>query len=161
MKVLRNLRNVVKMGVACLAVVMMCVACDKKEQDVSYCDEDISYCDEGVIISSDSEDTVTMSYLSVYCDTIGNFCLQMDSVLRDSRCPIGVMCCWAGDAEVSFSLISNGNITNFTLHTLLIHKDTTINNIDFKLLSVDPYPKIDEMPINQEDYSVKLFISKP
>lgn len=44
--------------------------------------------------------------------------LRYVRVTNDSRCPPGVQCIWAGDAEVAFEWTSgSGAVTNFSLHT--------------------------------------------
>ena len=44
--------------------------------------------------------------------------LRYVRVANDSRCPPGVQCIWAGDAEVAFEWIAgNGATTAFSLHT--------------------------------------------
>jgi hypothetical protein len=44
--------------------------------------------------------------------------LRYVRVANDSRCPPGVQCIWAGDAEVAFEWTSgSGAVTAFSLHT--------------------------------------------
>jgi hypothetical protein len=44
--------------------------------------------------------------------------LRYVRVINDSRCPPGVQCIWAGDAEVAFEWTSgSGAVTSFSLHT--------------------------------------------
>ena len=44
--------------------------------------------------------------------------LRYVRVTTDSRCPPGVQCIWAGDAEVAFEWTSgSGAVTTFSLHT--------------------------------------------
>jgi hypothetical protein len=73
-----------------------------------------------------------------------NVSLCLDSV-RDSRCPLNVMCIWQGVAEANFTLKTGTAEIKFKLATLKFKAlgltgDTTINNIRFILKDVKPYP---------------------
>ncbi|WP_159017671.1 hypothetical protein [Cognatiluteimonas profundi] len=47
-----------------------------------------------------------------------NSALRYLRVVNDSRCPPGVQCIWAGDAEVAFEWKpAGGGMTAFSLHT--------------------------------------------
>jgi hypothetical protein len=135
----------------CLGVVFAVAGCERLEP-VDTGDGDIS----------PSNDTITLGYRQIYCDTTRNFCLQLGSILDDSRCPTGAICCWIGMASVSFDFTYGGNRhCNFVLGEMGMTRetsDTTINNIYFKLLSLDPYPDVNAMPMKQEDYVVKVLV---
>jgi hypothetical protein len=117
---------------------------------------------DGETRTNTSNDTITLGYRQIYCDTTKDFCLQLDSVLNDSRCPSDAICCWAGIVGVSFGLTYGGNQhCNFGLCECGVSRattDTTINNLYFKLLSVEPYPNTNNMPIKQEDYEVTILV---
>ena len=122
---------------------------------------DISYyrCEQ---LTIGQTDTITLAYRHIYYDTEKDFRLQIDSVCNDSRCPMNpaAVCVWAGDVEVHFDLIYSGNYRKkFTLNiNNKFQTDTIINNIHFRLLSVDPYPE-DGKTITQKDYKVKILVN--
>ncbi len=87
--------------------------------------------------------------------------IKFHSVLSDSRCPIGLICFWEGNAEVQFSYINNeGNGSDFILNTHSgFRTDTLINGYRIKLVKVLPYPEKDVI-IDKDDYMVELDINK-
>jgi hypothetical protein len=84
-----------------------------------------------------------------------------DRVAGDSRCPIGVLCIWEGDAAVAMWAQSDSHERmDFELHT---HAFFDQHSVDFHgyvitLLLVEPYP-VYEHPIPPESYSVKFIVS--
>lgn len=58
--------------------------------------------------------------------------------IYDSRCPIGVVCFWAGEAQVNFEVTGK---TKFDL-TLILHRQPvdTVDQYIFRLVDVLPYP---------------------
>lgn len=58
--------------------------------------------------------------------------------INDSRCPIGVVCVWQGEATVRLD-VSDGNLFRLTLSTLRQPADT-IGPYIFRLIDVLPYP---------------------
>ena len=81
--------------------------------------------------------------------------LRFNDVLKDSRCPKGVTCVWAGNAEIVIQL----NNTEANLNTYLDPKQTSISEYKVQLLSLNPYP-IYNVEIEDMDYSAKLLITK-
>jgi hypothetical protein len=113
------------------------------------------------IITNRVNDTIVIGYNQIYQDIENDFKIQFDSVVNDSRCPIGSECKWAGDAEVKFELLIGENHHQFSLNTNSRHQTDTIiiNQIKFKLVALDPYPEIGK-EIRQEEYRVKITTSK-
>lgn len=60
----------------------------------------------------------------------GGLLLRFNDVIEDSRCPVDVMCVWAGEGTLSVSA-STGGISG--------HYQMTINNADKKRLVVGDY----------------------
>ncbi|MCK0158075.1 hypothetical protein MWU65_12840 [Cellulophaga sp. F20128] len=91
------------------------------------------------------------------------FAITFFSVKSDSRCPIGVTCVWAGNAEVAFTFENRlGVDSGFSLNTHSGNgfiNDTLINGYRIKLLEVHPYPEKDKV-INLDDYVAEIEISK-
>jgi hypothetical protein len=86
--------------------------------------------------------------------------LHFDRVVADSRCPQGVLCIWAGEAEASFSLQANGRVvTPFTLgisgglvaadtvQSMQAFRPVTVGRYRMTLLQLDPYPKEGRDPL--------------
>ena len=113
------------------------------------------------ILTDKENDTIIIGHNQIYFDFENNFRLQIDSILNDSRCSIGANCKWEGNAEVRLDLIIGGNYQHiFVLNTHNDFKtDTLIDNINYKLVGLIPYPEINET-IDQKDYKVKIIIEK-
>ena len=52
---------------------------------------------------------IELGFNDIYYNSEYDFSLQIDSITSDSRCPIDAVCIWAGNAQVRFKLISQGN----------------------------------------------------
>lgn len=68
-----------------------------------------------------------------------------DSVISESRCPIGVVCIWAGYAMIKTSFHENGNTHSFRMMIPYINglgavNDTTINGYRIVFKDLSPYP---------------------
>lgn len=113
------------------------------------------------ILTDKENDTIIIGHNQIYFDFENHFRLQIDSVLNDSRCSVGASCKWEGNAEVRLDLIIGGNYQHvFVLNTHNDFKtDTLIDNINYKLVGLIPYPGINEI-IDQKDYKVKIITKK-
>lgn len=81
------------------------------------------------------------------------------SVTQDSRCPADVVCVWAGDAELLFSVaVGRGMAVPFTLHTTLAPRDTTIGPYRLHLTRVEPYPR-SNVRIDPSQYRATLRVA--
>jgi len=82
--------------------------------------------------------------------------LSFGQVNEDSRCPIGVVCVWAGNAQVELGIRAGmGPTYPLRLNTNLEPRSTVWSGIRITLLDVQPAPKASE-PTKPEDYSVKV-----
>jgi hypothetical protein len=106
-------------------------------------------------------DTIEIRIGEVYCNQANGIRLECDSLVGDSRCPIGATCVWEGNAELSFILEQDGDqLHEFNLNTNPgFRNDTTINDLRYKLLDLIPYPELD-VDRNIEDYTIQLIIYK-
>lgn len=89
------------------------------------------------------------------------FSIRIDAILSDARCPKDVQCKWAGNAVIRFELIHllYGN-TFFKLNTNeFFSQDIILNNLYFKLIELDPYPKVSSK-IKLKKYIATLAIQK-
>lgn len=68
-----------------------------------------------------------------------------DSLITESRCPIGVVCIWSGYVMIKTSFHENGNTHNFRMMIPYINglgavNDTTINGYRIVFKDLTPYP---------------------
>ena len=100
------------------------------------------------------------------CKTFGinttSFIICFDSLLNESRCPIGAMCPWEGYALARFK-VTQGNQQYFiklaTINVSPYKNDTTINAVKFRLDSLLPYPTIN-IPHPYSAYKAKIVITQ-
>jgi hypothetical protein len=85
--------------------------------------------------------------------------IHFDQVAADSRCPLGLMCVWEGEAKAAFSLRSGHVDSPFSLGITgsLAAADTVLSmqrfqtavvgRYHFTLLQLDPYPSAGKDPL--------------
>ena len=86
-----------------------------------------------------------------------NLLLRVENI-NDSRCPIGGICVWEGNASVEFQLTTKKGKYEFTLDTHnppIFKNDTTIESIKYQLIDVLPYPNLNE---EQPVKTVKILV---
>lgn len=82
------------------------------------------------------------------------------SVLEDSRCPKGVACIQAGQGRVALQLTHrNKKSETVELTTTSIGQEIDFNGYQVKLVSLDPYPKMDSQ-VKPAEYILSLTVSK-
>ena len=87
----------------------------------------------------------------------GKVTLQLEEV-QDSRCPDGVSCIWAGEAEVTILAQDEGEAQPHRLILTLDDQKASQGQTDkhtIQLLGVNPYPRAGQ-PTAREDYVVQL-----
>ena len=77
-----------------------------------------------------------------------------DSVPEDSRCPIGAVCFWSGNASV---LLKSDDFT-FKLNTTLSPQTISYGRYSLRLISLAPYPKIGEQ-IPKDSYVASMLVT--
>ena len=86
--------------------------------------------------------------------------IKFKAVLEDSRCPINVVCVWAGNGKVEFEILDiDGQNKTVILNTEEEPKARTLKGHKLKLISLNP-PRIDGVSISSGDYSVTLRVEK-
>ncbi len=86
--------------------------------------------------------------------------ITLDSILNDSRCPNGVECVWAGNAEVRLIYSAGDQNSTFILNTMSTFRtDTLMHGYRIKLVRLNPYPQAGS-PIKQSDYRAEINITK-
>ena len=83
-----------------------------------------------------------------------------DRVLSDSRCAIGLICIWEGDATVRLWARSNSHEKEeFDLHSHpFFQRKARFDGYVITLIKVDPYP-VYGYPTTPESYSVTITVS--
>ncbi len=86
-----------------------------------------------------------------------------DSLLQDSRCPIGALCIWQGTAVVKFSFAINSSQHDLTLSPknspLLYPSDTSLMGYKIEFLSLQPYPQTGKEFV-LSDYKAEVMVTK-
>jgi len=88
----------------------------------------------------------------------GGLKVTFDRVTSDSRCPMDVVCVWAGDATISLRLSqSAGGQVERELHTIPSGSEASYLAYLVKLVALTPYPRSDR-PIRPDDYVATLTV---
>ena len=86
--------------------------------------------------------------------------IKFRAVLEDSRCPVNVLCVWAGNGKVEFEVIDiDGQNKTIILNTEDEPRSVTLKKHKLKLISLNP-PRIDGVSISPGDYSVTLLVER-
>lgn len=86
--------------------------------------------------------------------------INFKAVLEDSRCPVNVVCVWAGNGKVEFEILDiDGQNKTLTLNIEDEPRATTLKGHKLKLISLNP-PRVDGVSISPGDYSVTLLVEK-
>ena len=84
--------------------------------------------------------------------------IYLDSVLYDTRCPLGFLCLWEGNARVRFKFISNHIASDLILNTYSQYtSDTIVNGFKIKMVSLAPLPK-SGVKTEQKEYRATMII---
>ena len=77
-------------------------------------------------------------------------------VVEDSRCPVDVVCVWAGNAVVEIGIAAGmGPTVPLQINATMAPRYVDWNGVRVTVLELTPVPRSDS-PIKPEDYSVKL-----
>jgi hypothetical protein len=87
-----------------------------------------------------------------------------DSLLSDSRCPVGGVCVWMGVAYGKFSLSANGTRYPFRLSTIAQSiwgpRDTVVAGFKIELINFSPYPGTVADPVPDNIRKAELKVTK-
>jgi len=90
----------------------------------------------------------------------GKLVITFKAVLEDSRCPVNVVCIWAGNGKVEFEVIDiDGQKKSVALNTEQEPKAAAFKGHRLTLLALDP-PRKDGVPLVPEDYFVTVRVQK-
>ena len=86
--------------------------------------------------------------------------VRFDSVPSDSRCPTGVQCVWAGNAQVRVTLSKVGSAPGtLNLNTTLDPRKGAYLNYEVELVGLAPYPS-SKTTLRYSDYRATLVVRK-
>ncbi|MFA5974129.1 MAG: hypothetical protein WC780_17405 [Lentimicrobiaceae bacterium] len=103
-------------------------------------------------------DTIDLVYKDCLYDSEMQTYICFDSVLTDSRCPIGAECIWEGEAAVRLRIEkpdSNPYFVDLYEHTT----DTLVDGYEISFFTLFPYPVIDRQ-VNPGDYKARIVIKR-
>jgi hypothetical protein len=88
-----------------------------------------------------------------------NVCL--DSLIEDSRCPLGVVCTWQGTAIAKFSVTVNDHQQPVTLSTVKLRfpSDTILMGYKIEFVNLLPYPEVNKSH-DISEYRAEIKITK-
>ena len=99
------------------------------------------------------------------CLKRSGYTLVLKQIVSDSRCPQGLNCIWAGEAQVLVSVYNNKKLVEDVVITLSpkmllennkwFAKYTKEKHKDIQNVELVPYPKKDK-PITQKEYYLKV-----
>ncbi|MCR4403843.1 MAG: hypothetical protein NUW06_00860 [Candidatus Acetothermia bacterium] len=82
-------------------------------------------------------------------------------VLQDSRCPVDVVCIWAGNARVELELAASSHgRTTVELNSSLAPREATFGSYLVRYVDLRPYPRSTERP-DPPAYRLTLVVSSP
>jgi hypothetical protein len=85
--------------------------------------------------------------------------LRFEGVGADSRCPVDVICVWAGDGEGFFNISTDNSSQRYTVHTGLEPREIVIENYLIQLINLFPATRSDRR-IKPEEYNVDIRVTK-
>ena len=104
------------------------------------------------------DDTLLVNYQDTLFNHQENIWVTFDSLVEDSRCQIGTICKWSGNARVSFVIAKDTSCATVELNTYSeFTSDTALFGYSISLLDVLPYPHIDSL-YSVKDYSAKILL---
>ena len=105
-------------------------------------------------------DTFEVAYHQTVYNQSENIAVNLNDVIGDSRCPIGLRCFWEGSAEIEFVFSIDIRDYKFSLNTFRGYtRDTTFADYNIKLINVNPYPH-SEKTYSDTDYRASVVITK-
>jgi hypothetical protein len=88
-----------------------------------------------------------------------NLRITFNSVEEDSRCPVDVVCAWAGNAKLNMEVKrSKKKYVSASLNTTLNPRDIHYKGYTIKLLRVSPDRKVN-VPPDPADYEATIIVS--
>ncbi len=90
----------------------------------------------------------------------GNLLISLKELAEDSRCPLGVVCIWAGNGAVVLKLQTADQVeVDVTLNTGLKPQKVIFEEYEIALKELEPYP-VENVVVDPNDYKATLSIAK-
>lgn len=84
--------------------------------------------------------------------------ITFKEVLEDSRCPVDVVCVWAGNAKVTLEIRRTGKVAQtLALNSTLEPREVAYEGFRVRFEGLMPQPRSDH-PIRREDYRLSLSV---
>ena len=137
--------------------IFCCTACKK--------DNRVALSNGGLVISNgETEGSNTINYNDCsQTDYKGDHVrICLDSLIEDSRCPLGVVCIWQGTAIAKFSVTVNDHQRPVTLSTFKLPgfpSDTILMGYKIEFVDLLPYPDINKSH-DISEYRAEITITK-
>ena len=144
------MKNLLWIGVA----VMLLTGCEKNGDNTEFRHLDREVDNNVSIVFND---TMDIKQGDCFYDPLRKTAICFDSVLTDSRCPVNVVCVWAGEATARFAFREQGEAPQFVEFRL--HTDVIINNYQLSFIDLFPYPHT-ENPIAPKDYRARIVLRR-
>lgn len=119
----------------------------------------ISFCACDAGKEFDLDKSFTINYGDTHVNSSHRLKIEFEDVANDSRCPKEARCIWAGNAELKFRFSSDTNSEKIGLNTNIAPKDYQKLGYAITLKKLSP-PKSTAKPIEKEDYTATIIISK-
>jgi hypothetical protein len=87
--------------------------------------------------------------------TNGGLVFRFDSVINDSRCPVGIECIWVGSATIHLTFQETTGISD----TIFEHGQVAYGNYKIILIELSPYP-IWQQTIDKSSYIAKFIVTQ-
>lgn len=84
--------------------------------------------------------------------------ITFNRVTDDSRCPIDVVCVWAGDAPIELTISRDGSSETRTLSLIAPNNEIVVGDVRIRLVGLTPAPKQAEPPATRA-YVAQLVVT--
>jgi len=84
--------------------------------------------------------------------------ITFNRVTNDSRCPIDVVCVWAGDAPIQLTIARDGSTETRTLSMIAPNNEVVVGDLRIRFVGLTPAPKQAEPPASRA-YVAQLVVT--
>lgn len=84
--------------------------------------------------------------------------ITFNRVTNDSRCPIDVVCVWAGDAPIELTIARDGSTETRTLSLIAPNNEAVVGDVRIRLVGLTPAAKQSEPPATRA-YVAQLVVT--
>jgi hypothetical protein len=84
--------------------------------------------------------------------------ITFNRVTSDSRCPIDVVCVWAGDAPIELTVSRDGSTETRTLSLIAPKNEVVVGDVRIRFVGLTPAPKQSEPPATRA-YVAQLVVT--